>query len=480
MDNQTESFESLLAEQENSRVKIEKGQKVNGKIIAETLDHVFVDLGAKQDGVMDRKEILDDSGNAIAKTGDMITAFVIDISSQGIVLSRSMIGAGIKALEDAMLSGIPVNGRVSGSCNGGWQVDVLGKKAFCPASQLGIYEKDANMEVSGMELPFLIMRMENHGRNIIVSHRAIIEKERQENKQKLLETLKPGAVVQGKITRIAPFGVFMELALGIEGMIHLSELSWSHIAKAEEAVEENQLITAKVLEIAEDEKGRLRISLSKKQAEEDPWKEIDKKIKIGDLAEGKVARLAPFGAFIEILPGIEGLVHLSEFSWSKRIMKPEETVLPGEKIWVKIKEIDKEKKRIALSIRDAAGDPWADIENKFSAGHKVEGIVESRGVHGIFIKIADGITGLMPESAIKNSEKARELQKLGAGDHITVQIQNLDTVQKRISLLPYSDSMEINTDQSWKEHNLKEDSGLNIIALAMKKAMDKKQGVKKA
>ena len=267
----SEDFAAMFAAQEAGTVRLQPGQKVTGTIITITGDSVFVDVGIKLDGIMDRKDILDAEGNESVAPGDSIEVYVVGTSAGEIRLSRSMSGAGMAALEDARDAGVPVDGRVTGTCKGGYTVSVMGKNAFCPGSQMdSVSVADAEALV-GRTMQFLIIRVENRGRNIVVSRRALLDRERQENLEKVLASLNVGDTVEGRITRLASFGAFMELAPGVEGMIHLSELSWSRVNSADEAVAVGDMVRAKLLSVSKDDKGRTRISLSRKKAEGDPW-----------------------------------------------------------------------------------------------------------------------------------------------------------------------------------------------------------------
>lgn len=266
----SEDFAAMFAAQEAGTVRLQPGQKVTGTIITITGDSVFVDVGIKLDGIMDRKDILDAEGNESVAPGDSIEVYVVGTSAGEIRLSRSMSGAGMAALEDARDAGVPVDGRVTGTCKGGYTVSVMGKNAFCPGSQMdSVSVADAEALV-GRTMQFLIIRVENRGRNIVVSRRALLDRERQENLEKVLASLNVGDTVEGRITRLASFGAFMELAPGVEGMIHLSELSWSRVNSADEAVAVGDMVRAKLLSVSKDDKGRTRISLSRKKAEGDP------------------------------------------------------------------------------------------------------------------------------------------------------------------------------------------------------------------
>ncbi len=460
-----EDFAALFEAQAASAVRLQAGQKVTGTVIDITGDSVFVDVGIKVDGIMERKDVLDAEGQETVKVGDTLEAWVVSVKAHEIRLSRSMSGSGVAALEDARDSGIPVDGKVTATCKGGFTVEVLGKRAFCPGSQMDIAQADAE-SVVGSTLQFVVTKVESYGRNIVVSRRALLERERKEALGKVLEQVKPGDVVEGKITRLAPFGAFMEIAPAVEGMIHISELSWTRVAKPEDAVAVGDTVQAKILNIAEDSKGNTRISLSCKQASGDPWADVESKLAAGSVVEGRVVRLTPFGAFVEVLPGIEGLVHISEMSWTKRVVKPEDVMHVGDTISVKVKEVSLDKHRVSLSLRDAEGDPWANVAASFPVGSVVTGTVESQSKFGVFVTLAPSITGLLPMGIIKNSKKA-DLTKLEKGDTVTLMIQNVDVAARRISLAPEgyeasaasSAAPRERADNSWKEHTSTGGSG---------------------
>ncbi len=474
----TEDFAAMLAAHSASSGRLQPGQKVSGTVIAITGDSVFVDVGIKVDGIMDRKDILDAEGKESAGPGDSVEAWVIAVSPQEIRLSRSMSGCGVAAIEEARDAALPVDGRVTAVCKGGYTVEVLGKTAFCPGSQMDAAPSDADSMV-GRGMQFLIIRVENRGRNIVVSRRALLDRERQENLDKLLETLKEGDTVEGRITRLAPFGAFMELAPAVEGMIHLSELSWSRVGSADEAVSPGDMVRVKVLGISKNDKGQIRISLSRKQAEGDPWQDAPARLNPGDVVQGRVVRLAPFGAFVELLPGVEGLIHISEMSWAKRINKPEEVLSAGETVSVKIKDVNAETRRIALSLRDAEGDPWQDAAQRFAVGSTVTGTIESRTQYGLFVSLAPGITGLLPAGVIKNAKNAAQFSKLDKGDSVTLIVQNLDSAARRISLAPEgSEAASAADDKAWKQHAAagasSSGNGMGIMAQALQKALQNK------
>jgi len=444
----SEDFASMLEMHVSSSESLHVGQKIKAHIIAISGDSVFLDVGIKVDGIMELKDILDAEGEPNAKVGDSVDVWVIKNSAHELLLSKSMSGSGIEALEDAKDLAIPVDGKVIASCKGGYTVQVLGKDAFCPGSQIDIISGDADSYI-GTTQKFLITKVESRGRNIVVSRRALLEIERQESLKQLLDSLTIGDVIQGKVTRLADFGAFVEIAPLVEGMVHISELSWSRVKSAEEVLSVGDNIQVKILAIGEDKKNNLRISLSYKKVSGDPWDSIAKNIDLEKIYDGVVVRTVSFGAFVEIFPGIDGLIHLSELSWGKRIYKAEDVVNVGDKVRVTIKDFSPDNKRISLSLRDAQGDPWADVASKFNVGSEVKGTLESKADFGLFINLDIGITGLLPNAVLKNDD-AKSYNKLSIGDEVTVVIKSIDLQSKRISLVPQG--AEVTEDNSWKEH----------------------------
>lgn len=305
---ETEDFAAMLARHELHAQKIQPGQKISGAVITLDGDFAFLDIGLKEDGIIELKDLQDANGETTVKPGDVVEAFVVSVSPQGVRLSRSMSGSGMAALEEAKDAGIPVQGRVMGACKGGYIVEVMGQRAFCPGSLMEPAPKGEQDAHIGRTMDFLITRMESRGRNIVVSRRALLEREKHENLEKLLDKLAVGDTVEGPITRLTSYGAFMELAPGIEGMIHISELGWSRVSSPDELVSPGDLARAKVLSIEQNDKGQTRIALSRKQAAGNPWDEIGDRLETGAVVKGKVRRMAPFGAFVEILPGVEGLI----------------------------------------------------------------------------------------------------------------------------------------------------------------------------
>mgnify|MGYP000908174905 CR=1 FL=1 len=451
-----ESFAALFeASQQESQGAMKPGDKVKGRVISMDANTVFVDVGDKRDGVVDRVELMDNDGQLTVKEGDELDLYVVNAGSGGIKLSKALSGAGgMDMLRQAFETKLPVEGRVAGPCKGGFNVMVFGKRAFCPASQMDLRPGVDPAEHAGKHYQFAVIKFEDRGRNLVVSRRALLEAEREESQKQFEASIQPGTELEVVVSRLAQFGAFAEVAPGVDGLIHVSELSWSRIDDPAAAVAVGATIKVKVIEVGRDKKGRLKVSLSAKQAMPDPWTLAAGTFKEGQSVTGKVVRLAEFGAFVEIAPGIEGLVHVSEMSYLKRVVKPGDVVAVGQDVTAVIKEFDPERRRVGLSMRDAQGDPWAEVPEKYKPGQAVTGVMEKRESFGLFVNLEPGVTGLLPKSNIKKSEKPGEFDKVQAGDTLTLVVENVNPAERRISLTP-ADAREVQEARErkdWKQH----------------------------
>jgi len=414
------------------------GDKISARIITIGADSVYFDTGTKIDGVADKKELLDAEGNFPFKEGDNIDLYVVSKTRSEIVLSRALAGAGgFEMLQNAKDAGLPVDGRVKETCKGGFSVEVMGRRAFCPVSQIDARFVENPEEYVGKTLQFVISKLEERGRNIVVTRRALIERERQAATEEFLAAIKPGEEVEGTVVRLTDFGAFVELTPGLEGMVHVSELGFTRVSKPDEAVSVGEKIRVKVLGVEPGKKpGQMKISLSRKQTMSDPWADIAGQLKDGEKVTGKVVRLADFGAFVELLPGVDGLIHVSEMSYTKRVNKPSEILNPGDVVSVVIKEIDPLKRRISLSLKEAAGDPWLEAAAKYTPGTQVTGTVEKREAFGIFVNLEPGVTALLPKSRMSVAVDPKQFDKLAPGDSVTLVVEDLRAAERRIALSP--------------------------------------------
>ena len=358
-----DDFAAMFAESERDAPKAKKrprvGDQVTGKVISISKDTVFVDVGGKAEGSLERAQVSDSEGKLLVKVGDSVEARVVgDVG--GALSLRIKLGRGPEAraeLAQAQELGIPVEGLVTEVIKGGVSVDVAGVRGFCPASQIDTRFVDDLTVYIGQKLTFRITRYEP--RNLVLSRRALLEEENAKKAAETRKKLEPGVVIRGKVVGFKPFGAFVDIG-GIEGMLHVSELGYARVEKPEDMLSLGQEVDVAVLKIEPGDKGE-RISLSLKALANDPWRETASTLVEGMRVKGKVTRLSQFGAFVELAPGIEGLVHISELGAGRRINHPKEVVSPGQEVEATILTIDAERRRIGLSLAASDGGTAEDV-----------------------------------------------------------------------------------------------------------------------
>ncbi len=420
------------------------GDRITGVVTSISRSTVFVDVGGRCDGVLDLGQVLDDEGKPSVKVGDTIQAFCLGIDEDTVRLTTKMSGDMADAgLEQAHESGIPVEGRVVSERKGGYEVEVHNHKAFCPFSQIDLYKRDSACYI-GERFSFLISEYSENGRNLVLSRRRLLEKEAAEQKERLRDVLTPGEVLEGVVTRVVEFGAFVDLG-GVEGLIHVSELSWSRGTKPEDVVAEGQHVSVRILEVDWEKD---RISLSLKQAMPGPWERLEngESFRVGMHWHGTVSKIMPFGAFVELEPGLDGLLHISKLGGGRRINSPEEVVNAGDKVEVVIEGIDLEKRRISLSLDNGYGayDAPADAageQTRIAPGATLKGVVDGIKPFGVFIRLPGDQSGLLHISQVElkgSSNPGRALHNMFTpGSEIEVIVQRIEG--SRISLtLPSS------------------------------------------
>ena len=428
------SFAELFeASSESPGRKISPGDMVSGRVIKISKDTIFVDLGGKSEGIASTQEFLDKDGNLTLKEGESISMRVASIKD-GIHLAKGIKAQGADALEilhDARENLIPVEGRVLAVKKGGFEVDLSGIRAFCPLSQIGLQFCEKPEEHVGARCQFRIMEIKEKGRNIVVSRRVLLEEEQQKKLEETLAMLKPGLECEGKVTKLTDFGAFIDIG-GIEGMVHVSEISHQRINRPSEILKPGQDIRVKVMKIETDKNGRPKISLSIKTLEPDSW-EKGLGFQEGEIIRGKVSRLMDFGAFIEVAPGVDGLVHISEISY-ERVTHPSKLLHEGDMVDVLVMGIDHNVKRISLSIKEAtikkkmSGDEtWERV--RLEVGQVLRGIVEDIKPYGLFVRLPQlgaRARGLLPVEELKDSEKVDAKKRFPKGMEIQAEIVAID------------------------------------------------------
>lgn len=343
-----ENFAEMLEQSMGKTVQLKLGQKTDAKILQIGADWVFLDVGQKGEGVLDVKELHDSEGNLTFEVGDTISAYFMSREGGEHRFTTRIGGggsAGTAQLEEAWRSSIPVDGRVEKEIKGGYEVKLPGNvRSFCPFSQIGLRRPDNPEEIIDQSLPFKITQFEENGRNIVVSHREILEEERRKQRDELRDTLQEGMRVNGVVTSIRDFGAFVDIG-GIEGLLPISEIAYGRVENINDelAVGQQLELAVKRLDWAEN-----KFSFSLRDTLADPWSEVGTKFRNGDQLNGKVSRLAPFGAFVTIDDGIDGLIHISKLGQGKHIKHPKEAVELGQMLAVTIENIDLDQKRISL------------------------------------------------------------------------------------------------------------------------------------
>ena len=452
---------------------LEIGSKVQGKIISISPDTIFVDIGNKIDAVVEQAELLDENKQMNYAEGDVVELYVAEVTEDEIRLSKALSGIGsFTLLNEAHQNAVPIEGKVLETCKGGLRVEVMGRKAFCPASQIDINFVENLEDYVGQTYPFLIRQADARDKNVVVSRRALLSRELEKSKTQFYAALQIDTVMDGRVTKLMPYGVFVEIHPGVDGLVHVSELSWSRVEDPQTAVSVGDPVRVKVIEIEKgDPSDQIKISLSLKQVTEDPWLSAGDRFTVGDKVKGTVTRCAKFGAFVEIASGIEGLVHISEMSYQKRILKPEEVVTPGENVFVLVKEIDLSNRRISLSIRDAEGDPWIEVPQKYSVGQTVEGVIERKEKFGYFVTLEPGITGLLPKSKISQSPQSNVIDKLKEGSSLPVVIAEISPRERKMTLVPGASGDE----QDWQQFAKEDQSSLGALGDKLQQALAAKK-----
>jgi len=413
--------------------ELQVGDKIEGTVRTIGSEYIFIDIGTRSEALMKKSEKTDKDGACSVQPGDTLTGFVAQASEGEIVLTSSLSGhkADTGELIDAMKNKTPVQGKVTGVKKGGLQVKIMGKTAFCPISQIELsFVEDVNIYLN-KTLDFVITKVSEGGRNVVVSRQPILEVVVEERLGELEQGIAEKKQVTGTITRIVDFGLFVDIGSGIEGLVHISEASWIREENLNDRFKPGQEITCVVLKIERKKPLKnTKISLSIRQAQEDPWSRAAETFPVGSRIEGKVTRLAPFGAFVELNDSVEGLVHISEMSWGKKVKHPSDVVKEGDTVTVAVLRVDEEKRTVSLSLKDVQGNPWEQIGTTFPVGSTVTGTVASQTKYGFFIDLTDSITGLLPPANIAPDKK--DVPKVG--EKIAVTVASVDPEKQRISL----------------------------------------------
>jgi small subunit ribosomal protein S1 len=431
--NQTtgDDFKTLF---EESLRTVRPGGVVKGRVVGITPSHVMVDVGYKSEGQIPLHEFLDRTGNPQVKVGDEIDVFFDSSEGEGggIVLSRQR-AENMKVWEDiekAARDGTGVEGVIVAKVRGGFKVD-LGVPAFLPGSHVDIRPTRNLDRFLGTRDKFAVLKFNRARGNVVVSRRALLEKERDSLKKEILKVLEEGVILEGTVKNITSYGAFVDLG-GIDGILHISDMSWGRIGHPSEMVNVGDRIKVVVLKFDAE---RERISLGMKQIMPDPWNTVAEKYAIGTRLQGKVVSLVDYGAFVELEKGVEGLIHISEMSWTKKIAHPSKVVQVGEIVEVVVLNVDPNHRRISLGLKQVMPNPWEQAREKYPVGTVIKGPVRSVTDFGIFVGVEEGIDGLVHVSDLHWTKKVKHPSELyKKGDVVEAKVLGIDVANERFSL----------------------------------------------
>ena len=416
----------------NSLKALNQNELISGYVVSISDREVVVNVGFKSDGIVSRNEFKDLPD---LKVGDKVEVYLENVEDQDgqLIISRK------RAIQEkawdfilkAMEEGTVLTGLVKTRTKGGLVVDVMGIDAFLPGSQIDVKPiKDYDQYV-GKDMEFKIVKVNDVFKNVVISHKALIEDDIEAQKSDILSKLEKGQVLEGIVKNIAPFGAFVDLG-GIDGLLHITDMSWGRINHPEELLQLDQKVTVVVLEFDEDKK---RISLGMKQLTEHPWDTLSEDIKVGAKVKGKVVTVTDYGAFIEIKPGVEGLVHVSEMSWSSHLRSPHDFLKAGDEVEAVITALEKDEHKMSLGIKQLSPDPWASIVEKYKVGSKHTGIVKNLTSYGLFIELEEGVDGLVHVSDLSWTKKIKHPSEFIKKDEkIDVVVLEVDSENRRLSL----------------------------------------------
>jgi small subunit ribosomal protein S1 len=427
-----EDFATLFEQSQQAR-QFERGQTVDGRIVAIGPEVAFVDVGGKGEAVVELDELRNEGGQVDVAVGDRIQAVVVSTGG-GLVLSRKLTrgAATDRQLAGAYDAGLPVEGRVESVLKGGYEVRIGRQRAFCPFSQIDIVRTADPAVHVGRTYTFRIIEFKNDGRDLVVSRRALLEEEQRANADAVRRTVVPGAVLKGRVVSVRDFGAFIDLGGGVQGLLHVSDMGWSRVADTAAIVTPGEELTIKVLRVDE---ATGKIALGLKQLTDDPWSTVGATLDVGQVRIGRVTRVAEFGAFVEIEPGIEGLAHASSFPPTGRADAWKRLVPVGMVGPFEILAVDLEKRRIALALVDEASSRAAAAEGAatgIAPGARVTGKVERVEPFGVFLYLGPGRTALMPNSETGVPRDGDIARMFPVGSELQVVILEVDPSGRRI------------------------------------------------
>jgi len=430
-----ENFADILSQYEQTHTHKPEagGQGLTGTVVAVSPEQIFIDIGQKIEGVMPVDDFKDPSGKVGVRVGDQFPVSIKGRNEEGYYeLSKVRVERpkDWSSLEAAFNEKRSIAGVVSGVVKGGLSVDV-GVRAFMPASRSGAKDVPDMEKLVGQEITCRIIKLDVADEDVVVDRRVVLEEVEALARQKLFTDLQEGAVMHGTVRSLTDYGAFVDIG-GVDGLLHVADISWGHVNKPADVLSVGQELDVKILKV---DQAKRRIALGLKQLQPHPWEQVGEKYKAGDRVRGTVTRVTDFGAFVELEPGVEGLIHLSEMSWSKKARKPSDVVKPGEQVEALVLHVNPGERRISLGLKQALGDPWADAQRKYPVGGVIEGPVVSLTKFGAFVQIAEGVEGMIHVGDITAEKRINHpADVLRAGQTVRAQILETDTERRRIKL----------------------------------------------
>ena len=431
----TESFAELFEQSQAALTNLKPGSIVTGVVVEIRSDVVVVNAGLKSEGIVPIEQFRNEAGELEVAVGDTVKV-ALDSLENGFgetVLSREKAKRAMvwDELEEALQSNATITGRISGKVKGGFTVDIKDVRAFLPGSLVDVRPVRDPAYLEGKELEFKLIKLDRKRNNVVVSRRAVVESEFSEEREKMLERLQENAVVKGVVKNLTDYGAFVDLG-GIDGLLHITDMAWKRVRHPSEVVNVGDELDVRVLKF---DRERNRVSLGLKQLGEDPWENIARRYPSTSRVFGKVSNVTDYGAFVEIEAGVEGLVHVSEMDWTNKNVNPSKVVQVGDDVEVMVLDVDEERRRISLGIKQCTSNPWEAFAAMHKKGDKVNGQIKSITDFGIFVGIEGGIDGLVHLSDISWNATGEDIvRNFKKGDEVEAVVLAFDPERERISL----------------------------------------------
>ena len=426
------SYEELEKTYDTSLGKFNDKEVTEGTIISINKREVVVNIGAKSDGIIPFNEF---RYNPDLKVGDKVEVYIeSQEDNNGQLLLSHKKARATKSWErvnQALENDEIITGYIKCRTKGGMIVDVFGIEAFLPGSQIDVKPIRDYDEYVGKTMEFKVVKINQEFKNVVVSHKALIEAELEQQRREIMSKLEKGQVLEGEVKNITPYGVFIDLG-GVDGLIHITDLSWGRVNNPQDVVEVGQKLNVVILDFDEEKR---RIALGLKQLQPHPWDALDPDLKVGDRVKGKVVVMTDYGAFVEVAPGVEGLIHVSEMSWSQHLRSAQDFLKVGDEVEAEILTLSREERKMSLGIRQLKEDPWQTIEEKYPVGSKHTAKVRNFTNFGVFVELEEGVDGLIHISDLSWTKKIKHPNEfIQAGADIDVQVLEIDKENRRLSL----------------------------------------------